>query len=277
MYDTLIQYGIEPARLAKAVFEPSLFALFLACLAHSLHTHGAARTLREFVAGFVLTLLAESTGVLSGAYVYPGFQVYVWATPFVNPASWVALVYVIMEVSNRLVFGPEIVDPHHPGRSQPIVEGSRFVLRGCLVQTLMALALLDACLALSIDLVLDPLATIYNWWIWVPSIADAHTIPAGTIDPYNFDHLVWLQTPDNPLADLWAPVFSDGFRYPTRVLGIPLINFIAWLIFVFVYALQFRLIESRTTWSEARKTCVLWGLMLLDWPVLAFLLITPNL
>ncbi len=277
MYEAFIQHGIEPARLIKAVFEPSLIALFLVCLGHSLYNHGMARTLREFVAGFTLTMLAESTGVLSGAYIYPGFHAYVWATPFVNPASWVALVYVLMEVSNRLVFGPGIIDPERPGRSLPIVAGSRFLLRGHLLQTLLVLALLDASLALTIDLVLDPMATIYNWWVWVPLIEGSHVIPAGTVDPYNFDHLVWLQTPDNPLARLWEPAFPDGFRYPTRLLGIPLINFIAWLVFVFVYAVQFRWVESRTGWSETRKTGVLWGLMVLDWPVLAFLLITPNL
>ena len=75
----------------------------------------------------------------------------------------------------------------------------------------------------------------------------------------------------------FAPAFEGGFRYPTRLLGIPLINFIAWLVFVFVYALQFRFIESRSAWTEQKKTLTLWGLMLLDWPILAFLLITPNL
>jgi uncharacterized membrane protein len=277
MYESLLQYGIEPARVVKLCFEPSLVALFIACLVHSLHTHGAARTLREFVAGFTLTLLAESTGVLSGAYVYPGFEFYVWATPFVNPASWVALVYVLMEVSNRLTFGPAIIDPDKPGRSLPITAGSRFLLRGSLVQTLLILALLDASLALMIDLVLDPLATIYNWWIWVPYIGGSHVIQAGVVDPYNFDQLVWMSTPDNALADLWAPAFADGLRYPTRLLGIPLINFIAWLFFVFVYAIQFRWVESRLLWSERKKTCVLWALMLVDWPILAFLLITPNI
>ena len=277
MYELLYQGGVDPGRLVKALFEPSLAALFVACLAHSLHTHGLARTLREFVAGFLLTLLAESTGVLSGAYVYPGFQLYVWATPFVNPASWVALVYVLMEVSNRLVFGHRIVDPERPGRSLPIEAGGRFLLRGSLLTTLLALAVLDASLALMIDLVLDPLATIYNWWIWVPLLGEPSTIPAGTVDAYNFDHHVWMQTPDNPIARLFAPAFEGGARYPTRVLGIPLINFIAWLVFVFCYSLQFRWVESRRQWSERKKTLVLWGLMLADWPILAALLITPNL
>ena len=268
MYEWLLQHGVDASRLAKAAFEPSLFLLFSVCLAHSLHTHGPQRTLREFVAGFMLTFLAESTGVLSGAYVYPGFEVYVFATPFVNPASWVALVYVLIEVSNRLVFGPT--------NGSPESESSLW-FGGSLVRTIALLALVDAVLALSIDLVLDPLATIYNWWIWVPCIGGSHTILDGTVDPYNFQRLVWLTTPENPVAQFFAPFFEGGFRYPTRVLGIPLINFIAWLVFVFVYAFQFRWVESRSQWSQARKTTVLWALMLVDWPILALLLISPNL
>ncbi len=277
MPDWLLLHGLESGSLVKAAFEPSLLALFVACLAHSLHTHGWRRTLREFVAGFMLTLLAESTGVLSGAYVYPGFHFYVFATPFVNPASWVALVYVLIEMSNRLVFGRRIVDPDHPGRSRGLHASSPLLFGGSLVGTLAVLALVDASLALMIDLVLDPLATVYNWWIWVPCVADSHTIQHGVVDPYNFQSLVWLSTPDNPVADFFAPFFQGGFRYPTRVLGIPLINFVAWLIFVFTYAFQFRFIESRSGWSETRKTAVLWATMLIDWPILALLLITPNL
>ena len=277
MFDLLTSAGFDPARAIKAGFEPSLVLLFIACLIHSLRNHGRARTLREFVAGFGLTLLAESTGVLSGAYVYPGFVFYVGATPFVNPASWVALVYVIMEVSNRLVWGQKALDPKQPGKSLPVDGTSPLLLRGSLVTTLLVLALIDASLALCIDLVLDPLATIYNWWVWVPAVAGEHTIGPGVVTAYNFSGDAWLTTPDNPLARLWAPAFAEGYRYPTRVFGIPLINFIAWLVFVFVYAFQFRWVESHTVWSERKKTVVLWSLMLLDWPVLAFLLITPNL
>ena len=91
------------------------------------------------------------------------------------------------------------------------------------------------------------------------------------------DGAAWLHTPANPLADLWAPAFEGGLRYPTRLLGIPLINFVAWFVFVFVYALQFRAVESQMGWSHTRKALVLGGLVLVNWPVLSFLLITPNL
>ncbi len=277
MYDWLLQHGIDAAYLVKVAYEPSLIALFVACVGHSLSTHGWRRTLREFVAGFLLTVLAESTGVFSGAYVYPGFEFYVLATPFVNPASWVALVYVLIEMSNRLVFGRRILDPDHPGRSQALDANSPLLFGRSLVKTLALLALVDASLALMIDLVLDPLASIYNWWIWVPSVAGVHTIGQGVVEPYNFDHLVWMTTPDNPVATFFAAFFDGGFRYPTRLLGIPLINFVAWLLFVFVYAFQFRWVESRAHWGERRKTLVLWAVMVLDWPILALLLITPNL
>jgi uncharacterized membrane protein len=255
--------GIDPARLVKGVFETNLLLLFGICLTHSLAKHGWQRTLREFVAGFALTALAESTGVLSGAYVYPGFQLYIFATPVGNPASWVALVYVIMTVTDGIVFGKR------PNRT--------VLFNGNVVITLCALALCDATLALLIDLVLDPLATIYNWWIWVPYEPSVHTIQAGTVVPYNFEHHVFMTTPDSAIGRFFGGFFEDGLRYPTRVLGIPLINFVAWVVFVFTFTVQLRWVESRETWGHTKKTAILWTLMLVDWPILSLVLIIPNL
>ncbi|MEC9071630.1 MAG: carotenoid biosynthesis protein [Myxococcota bacterium] len=263
LFDAL---GLDAARVVKATFEPNLLLLFAVCLGHSLKTHGWRRTAREFSAGFALTALAESAGVLSGAYVYPGFHLYVLATPVGNPASWVALVYIVMTLSDRLVFGRRALE-----------KGGGLLVGRSLLGTLALLALCDACLALAIDLVLDPLATIYNWWIWVPCVEGATTIGPGVVDAYNFDRPIWLTTPDNPVAVWFADFFPHGFRYPTRVLGIPLINFVAWLVFVFVFAFQFRWVESRRDWSDWRKFGVLWVVVLVDVPVLAVLLIAPNL
>ena len=255
--------GVDPAWLVKATFEINLLLLFLICLVHSMRAHGWRRTSREFGAGFALTALAESTGVLSGAYVYPGFVFYIWATPIGNPASWVALVYIIMTITDRLVYG------------HAAIAGMR--MAGKSVTVLALLALCDASLALSIDLVLDPLATIYNWWIWVPYEEGVHTIGAGVVDSYNFSRQVWMVTPDNPIADFFSRFFVGGWRYPTRLLGIPLINFIAWVVFVFTFSLQFRWIESKEGWGERRKWVVLCALILIDWPVMSILLIAPNL
>jgi uncharacterized membrane protein len=241
--------------------------LLLVCAVHAVRAHGWRRTAREFSAGFALTALAECTGVLSGAYVYPGYELYIVATPVSNPASWVALVYILMTLSDRLVFGRRALAPRDA--SAPLLLSSSVMV------TLIALAACDAALALSLDLVLDPLATIYNWWIWVPYEPTVSTIGAGVVTPYNFDGLAWLMTPDNPIAQLFEPFFEGG-RYPTRVLGIPLINFIAWFVFVFTFSCQFRWVESRT-WSHWRKTWVLWTIVLVDWPVLSFLLIAPNI
>lgn len=266
MSELFAALGIDAPRFLKAAFEVSLLGLFVACLVHSLATHGWHRTLREFVAGFGLTLLAESTGVLSGAYVYPGFHFYLLATPIANPASWVATVYVVIEVSNRLVYGRRALD----AARLPL-------LRGRLVPTLAALALLDATLALAIDIVMDPLATVYNWWVWVPCAPGVTTVGPGVVDPYNFEVHRFLTTPPTSISAFFAGFFPAGMRYPTRVLGIPLINFIAWLVFVFVFAFQFRWVEAQDTWGQARRTGVLWALMLADVPVLALVLIAPNL
>jgi uncharacterized membrane protein len=271
--------GID-AWLIKGIFEVNLLLLFAICLTHSLRTHGWRRTLREFGAGFMLTACCESLGVLSGAYVYPGFELYIFATPVGNPASWVALVYVIMVVTDGIIYGRKaVIKPELPvdGETSDGLGPGRPLLKGSLLTTLLVLATVDATLALLLDLVLDPLATIYNWWIWVPCEEGVTQIAAGVVEPYNFEHLVWLSTPDNALAEFFAPFFDGQCRYPTRVIGIPLINFIAWFVFVFVFACQFRWIDSRKNWSEWRRTGVLWGLVLLDVPVLGFILIAPNI
>ena len=272
----LTELGFDPPRLVKALFETNLLLLFTICFAHSLKTKGWRRTLREFSAGFALTAMAESAGVLSGAYVYPGFRFYVLATPVGNPASWIALVYVIMTVSDRLVFGRRALE-HEENRPTKSESPAPLRIKGSLVLTLILLASCDALLALLIDLVLDPLATIFNWWIWVPYEAGVHTIQAGAVKPYNFDHLVWMTTPENPVAEFFHQFFQGGWRYPTRVLGIPLINFVAWVVFVFTFSFQFRFVESKAHWGEWKRTAVLWAIVLADVPILALLLISPNL
>ena len=268
--------GLEPAVFLKAAFEVSLISLFFVCLIHSYFTHGWKRTLREFTAGFFMTACCESTGVLSGAYVYPGFHFYVFATPVANPASWIATVYIIIEITNRMVYGRKSLrtNIHHATGGNPV---NFSLLKGSFIKTLLLLALIDATLALVVDLVMDPLASVYNWWIWVPCLPDITKIGPGVVDPYNFDLRVFLTTPPNVFADFFAQFFPNGMRYPTRVLGIPLINFVAWLVFVFVFTFEFRYVESKDKWSNLKKTVVLWSLILIDVPILSFLLIVPNI
>jgi uncharacterized membrane protein len=268
--------GINPSFFLKAAFEISLISLFFVCLLHSFFTHGWKRTIREFVAGFFMTALCESTGVLSGAYVYPGFHFYIFATPVANPASWIATVYIIIEVTNRLVYGEKSLHSYEiDGNHLKPKEYSLF--KGSFLKTLCVLALIDSLLALSIDIVMDPLATIYNWWIWVPCLPDVTTIEPGVVNPYNFNLHNFMSTPPNFLAEFFAKFFPHGMRYPTRVFGIPLINFIAWFLFVFVFAFEFRYVEFKDKWSDLKKTVVLWLLVLIDVPILGFILITPNI
>ena len=258
--------GVVPANFFKAAFEISLIMLFLLCLYHSSKQHGWKRTLREFSAGFFLTAFCESVGVLSGAYVYPGYYFYLFSIPIVNPASWISLVYIVMELTNRIVTRSAIKHKQKSVFS---------FFKGSLISSLLLLAFIDASLALVIDLVMDPLATIYNWWIWVEP--NNIKVVAGNVVPYNFENYTHMVTPDNPIHDFFAGFFSEGTRYPTRLFGIPLINFIAWFVFVFVFTIQFRWVEFKEEWSDMKKTLVLWCLMIIDVPFLCMLLIVPNL
>lgn len=254
-------FGTDPARFLKVTFELSLISLLLVCLAHSFWVHGWERTVRKFVAGFALTAACENIGVLSGAYVYPGFHFYVYATPFLNPASWAAVVYIVIEFTNRLVYGPRSLQTYKVDGFRE--ERKNFVLfKGSFVKTILVLAVIDAALLVMVDLIEDPLATIYNWWIWVPYAEGVRTVGPGVVNPYNFDLHVWMTTPDNVFANFFGSFFPNGFRYPTRLLGIPLLNFIAWFLLVFSFSITFRWVELKEHWGELKKTLVLWSLTL---------------
>jgi len=273
----LFQYlGLSPADFMKAAFEISLLSLFFICLAHSIVCHGWKRSLREFAAGFFLTACCESAGVLSGAYVYPGFHFYIFAVPVANPASWIALVYIIIELTNHMVYGRKALKIYESDEYSIRQEDFK-LFNGAFLKTILVLALLDASIALGLDLVMDPLATVYNWWIWVPEAEGVNSVIQGVVNPYNFTEAVFLTTPDNWLYQFFAPYFSEGVRYPTRLFGIPVINFISWFVFVLIFTFQFRWVEYQQSWTELKKTLVLWSLVLIDIPVLAFALITPNL
>ncbi|MFA6034465.1 MAG: hypothetical protein WC889_16310 [Myxococcota bacterium] len=242
----------------KSFFEISLISLFLICFAHSYWVHGWKRTLREFSAGFFLTACVENLGVLCGAYIYPGFHFYIYATPFLNPASWVAIFYVVSEFTNRLVYGPRSLSTYEMDGFRP--EPMEFALfRGPFIKTLILLAVIDASLLVLIDLIEDPLATIYNWWIWVPCREGVQVIGPGVVNPYNFENHVWMTTPDNFVSRFFSPFFPGGLRYPTRPLGIPLTNFIDWFLLVFMFSLSFRWVEFKNSWSEWKKTVVLFA------------------
>jgi hypothetical protein len=260
-------FGIEPARFMKTMFEVSLISMFVLCFAHSTWVHGWKRTLREFSAGFFLTAVVENLGVLCGAYIYPGFSVYVYATPLLNPLSWVAIVYIVIEFTNRIVYGPRSLKTYEKDGYHP--EAREFALfKGSIVKTILLLAVIDASICVMIDLIEDPLATIYNWWLWVPCEKGVLSIGPGVIDAYNFDNHVFMTTPDNAILRFFEGFFPDGLRYPTRILGIPLINFIDWILLVFMFSFSFRWVESKNGWGEIKKTVVLYLMVI----VIMFLL-----
>jgi uncharacterized membrane protein len=238
----------------KYAFEIGCFLIFIICIYHSFFNYGFDKTLREFTAGFILSAGCENIGVLSGAYVYPGFHLYFFEIPLANPLSWVALVYVIMEINNRLF----ITKFQHY---------SLFVF-------LICFALVDGILALLLDLMMDPLATVYNWWIWVEP--NQSKVIEGNVDPYNFSELTHMTTPDNWVYDFFKNYFNKS-RYPTRWFGIPVINYISWFVFVFVFSFQFRWVELKIEGNNITKNLILWLFVLIDIPILSWLLISQNL
>ena len=155
-----------------------------------------------FTAG-ILTLFCE-TGGSSGAYAYPDSTLYLICS-FCKSCCMGALIYIIMHISSFIL------------ESKSWFKGLK---KESIIIPIFALAFVDATIALGLDLILDPLASIYNWWIWVPVKKGIYYIDEGMIDPYNFKNLTFLTTPEGPVKEFFSNYFIEGFRYPTRLLGI---------------------------------------------------------
>lgn len=83
-------------------------------------------------------------------------------------------------------------------------------LCGSFMIIILLLVLCDGVLVVMLDLVLDFLVIIYNWWIWVFVEFVVHIIEVGVVDVYNFDYYVWMSMFDNLVVDWFGGYFFEG-------------------------------------------------------------------
>jgi uncharacterized membrane protein len=125
--------------MPKAAFllvEISVYVLAISCLRHA-WAHGSSR-LVGLVAGMIYGVLIEYGAILTfKAYVYGHFLIMIFgAVPFCIGVSWGMIIYTAMETSDRFAL---------PWYLRPIV---------------------DALLALTIDLSMDAIAIRLGLWTW---------------------------------------------------------------------------------------------------------------
>jgi hypothetical protein len=123
------------------VFELSIYSLFAACLWHA-SRQGRYRVLELIFAGLYGFLLEWLTIKQLRAYHYGDFLIAIDGAPLNIALAWAAIIYSAMEFSDRIQL-PEAVRP-----------------------------VLDALLALNIDLALDVVAIRLGMWTWTTLALD---------------------------------------------------------------------------------------------------------
>jgi uncharacterized membrane protein len=196
----------------RRAYEVTLLLVFVASAARSWRTRGAAVTSREMVFGFALSQSVELLAVARGRYRYPDWLVYFPPHPAWVPLGvglgWAALVPPVMRLSERLLG----------------TQASRW-----------RLAALDGVLAMSLDLVLDPIVS---------------------NDPLR----MWM----------WRGDGMTAYRY--WLLDVPVFNFVGWFLLIGATGLQLRTVEAR---ADGRRWGALATFVALDLAIAAIVMSLP--
>lgn len=122
------------------LFEILWYLILSIAVHHSLKTNGKTYTITFFVPLFFMVFLIEelSVSVFKGFY-YPNYNIYLLHIPISILFGWCAIVYATHHASKNIL-----------NRTQSI----------------LYLSLLAAIIGIAIDLLLEPLAYFFDFWIW---------------------------------------------------------------------------------------------------------------
>jgi len=131
--------------------------LFLSVIWHCLRHQGKVRSLQFFIPAFLFPMIFEIIGVSAGDHVYEGYFLYFGQVPIAIGLGWCFVFYTCMFISDG------ICNTKNRGRLSPLEASCKsYDLHG---KSLMP-SLIDALIAVSYDLFLDPVAVTFKWWIW---------------------------------------------------------------------------------------------------------------
>lgn len=126
-------------------------SLWLAAMAlHCLHQRGAWAFALFFIAGAIYGMALENGGIQMGFFSEEGYRVYLrpfFPGPLVTALGWCTVFYTVSFITERITTADTPV----------------------WLRTALA-----AGMALSIDLQIDPAAALVGWWVWHPSLPEAH-------------------------------------------------------------------------------------------------------
>jgi putative membrane protein len=125
--------------MMKIYFEIFSYVLFVACLYHSIKNEKKL-AMNFFLPIFIFTFIAEELSVsFFHGFEYPDYFLYILNIPLGIILGWCSIVYLSFQFSKKI----QINSP-----------------------TTFKISFYSALVGLGFDFVLEPLAKIYNFWIW---------------------------------------------------------------------------------------------------------------
>ena len=132
--------------LVTTLFEFSWYFLFILTIQHSFKIHGKYPTLNFFIPLFILVLIVEGFAVnIFHGFYYPNYNLYIINVPLGILLGWCIITYVSFYLGKKILIS-ELIE-------------SRI--------DLLKLSTTAALIGLSIDLILEPISSIWNLWIWI--------------------------------------------------------------------------------------------------------------
>lgn len=152
-----------------------VYVLSAVCIIHSYKFRGLYKTLILFFGALLVGITIENINALFGGYTYPGTELtWFWGkAPFSIGCGWFVLMYVSSFFSHSIIGKYKGSLPTIGIGTNPEAVNTQFI------KLAIARALLSGAIALSFDLVMDPVSVKLGYWIWEVDNIYLQGVPLG--------------------------------------------------------------------------------------------------
>ena len=131
--------------LVTTFFEFLLYFLFILVIYYSFKMNGKYPTLIFFLPLFIQAFIIEELAVaIFYGFYYPNYNIYLLHVPLGIVLGWCSVVYISFYLAKKLLTSEYV--------------GSK--------TSLLKLSITSALIGLGIDLFLEPISSVWNFWIW---------------------------------------------------------------------------------------------------------------
>lgn len=130
------------------------FVVWISLVVYSYKKNGFLKTIRYFFPMVFITIFLETIAISQGSFYYQNYFVYVsfmnGSVPIIILLGWSSSLFLYMNIGKNIV--------------------NRYYQKQNILQNIL-ISITAGLLAVSVDLIQDPVAHHNNWWIWTKSTA----------------------------------------------------------------------------------------------------------